>query len=110
MLSELGLQHRINNLPKDLSGGEKQRVAIARALITNPKIIFADEPTANLDSENGKEVMRLLCQTACSQGKAVIIVSHDSRLKEMAQRILWIEDGKLVKEEAGGHYSWCKMH
>jgi len=109
LLVRLGLEERLNNLPKDLSGGEKQRVSIARALITNPLIILADEPTANLDSKTGHEVMQLLCGTACEEGRATVIVSHDQRIKDIAMRILWMEDGKITKEEKGGHVSWCKM-
>ena len=106
-LKRLGLGERLNNKPSDLSGGEKQRVAIARALVTNPSIILADEPTANLDSKNGHEVMLKLCGVACQENKSVIIVSHDSRIKDIAHRVLWIEDGKLTKEEEGNHKTVC---
>ena len=77
----------------NLSGGEKQRVAIARALANNPDLILADEPTANLDSARGREVMFLLRQIAFEMGKAVVIVSHDHRIREIANRIVWLEDG-----------------
>jgi putative ABC transport system ATP-binding protein len=93
ILSMLGLSHRLNSLPKQLSGGEKQRVAIARALANNPDLILADEPTANLDSVRGREVMFLLKQIAAEMGKAVVIVSHDHRIREVASRIVWLEDG-----------------
>ncbi len=106
-LVKLGLSARLNHLPKDLSGGEKQRVSIARALITNPSIILADEPTANLDAQNGHEVMELLCATACEEGRAVVIASHDQRIRDVAKQILFMEDGKIIKEEKGGHDSWC---
>src|SRR3972149_3566848 len=107
MLKILGLDSRLNNKPANLSGGEKQRVAIARALITDPAILLADEPTANLDSKNGHDVMMKLCGVACEQNKSVIIVSHDSRIKEIAHKVLWIEDGKLTKEEEGNHKKVC---
>lgn len=98
LLTMLGLDHRFDHLPADLSGGEKQRVAIARALANDAPLILADEPTGNLDSETGREVMELLC---CGldrdQGRAIVIVTHDHRLKEIADRILWLEDGVLTK-------------
>lgn len=110
ILTQLHLGPRLQNLPKNLSGGEKQRVAIARALVNDPQIILADEPTANLDSVTGHEVAQLLCEIACSQGKAVIIASHDPRLKDIAKRIITVTDGKIVSQETGGHDSTCKMN
>ena len=95
MLTELGLGERLNFLPEKLSGGEKQRVAIARALINDPALILADEPTANLDSKIGHEIMRLLRRIAKEQGRSVVIVSHDQRIKDIADRILWLEDGQF---------------
>lgn len=109
LLAKLGLQKRMNSLPRDLSGGEGQRVALARALINNPKIILADEPTANLDKKTGHEVMKLLCSIGCEQNKTVIIVSHDERIKDIAHRIVFIEDGKLAREEKGLHNKTCQM-
>jgi len=99
LLKKLGIEKRSNHYPRQLSGGEQQRVSIARALMNDPDIILADEPTGNLDSKSGKDVMTLLCSIACNQGKGVIIVTHDVRLNEIADRILWIEDGKIIKEE-----------
>ncbi len=93
LLEQLGLGHRLNFLPEKLSGGEKQRVAIARALINQPDIILADEPTANLDSHHGHETMRLLRRIAKEENRSVIIVSHDQRIKDIADRIFWLEDG-----------------
>jgi putative ABC transport system ATP-binding protein len=93
LLNMLGLSHRLKSLPKNLSGGEKQRVAIARALANNPDLILADEPTANLDSKRGREVMFLLRQIAFEMQKSVVIVSHDHRIREIADRIVWLEDG-----------------
>jgi putative ABC transport system ATP-binding protein len=110
LLEKLHLEKRLGNLPKNLSGGEKQRVAVARALANDPKLILADEPTANLDRKTGQEVMQLLCNTACAENRAVIIVSHDARLKEFAKRVITIEDGKLVREEKGDHEQNCTMH
>jgi putative ABC transport system ATP-binding protein len=95
LLEQLGLSHRLNFLPEKLSGGEKQRVAIARALVNKPDIILADEPTANLDSHHGHETMRLLRRIAKEDGRSVIIVSHDQRIKDIADRILWLEDGSF---------------
>jgi putative ABC transport system ATP-binding protein len=95
LLSELGLGARLRFLPEKLSGGEKQRVAIARALVNDPALILADEPTANLDSRIGREIARLLRRIASEQRRSVIIVSHDQRLKEIADRVLWLEDGQF---------------
>ena len=107
MLKILGLDSRLDNKPANLSGGEKQRVAIGRALITDPDIILADEPTANLDSKNGHEVMLKLCGVACAENKSVIIVSHDARIRDIAHKVLWIEDGKIIKTEDGNHKNTC---
>jgi len=95
LLIDLGLEERLNFLPEKLSGGEKQRVAIARALINDPALILADEPTANLDSKIGHEIMRLLRGIAKGQGRSVVIVSHDLRIKDIADRVLWLEDGQF---------------
>lgn len=99
MLGDLGLRDRFDSLPKNLSGGEKQRVAIVRALANEPDLVFADEPTANLDSRTGYQVMHLLRRIAKEHGKSVVIVSHDRRIEDIADRILWMEDGRL--REAG---------
>ncbi len=98
MLETLGLGQRLNSLPKHLSDGEKQRVAIARALAKTPALMLADEPTANLDAKRGHEVAELLRQKALEMNKAVIIVSHDHRIREVAHRVLWLEDGHLRPE------------
>lgn len=107
LLERFHLGGRLNSLPRNLSGGEKQRVAIARALANNPKVIFADEPTASLDSKTGHEIMKLLCDTACNEKRAVVIVSHDSRLRDIAHRVITVEDGKLKREEKGNHDPDC---
>ena len=95
LMTDLGLGERLNFLPEKLSGGEKQRVAIARALVNDPSLILADEPTANLDSKIGHEIMRLLRSIAKEQGRSVVIVSHDQRIKDIADRVLWLEDGQF---------------
>jgi putative ABC transport system ATP-binding protein len=95
ILTELGLKERLHFLPEQLSGGEKQRVAIARALVNDPALILADEPTANLDSKIGHEIMRLLQAIAKEQGRSVVIVSHDQRIQDIADRVLWLEDGQF---------------
>ncbi|MBI4339554.1 MAG: ATP-binding cassette domain-containing protein [Chloroflexi bacterium] len=95
LLSSLGLDRRATHKPADLSGGEKQRVSIARALANDPAIILADEPTANLDSARGHEVMALLRRIAKEQGRTVLCVSHDHRIRDIADRVLWLEDGRL---------------
>jgi len=93
LLTGLGLADRLFFRPEKLSGGEKQRVAIARALANRPPVILADEPTANLDSKIGHEIARLLRRIATEEKRAVVMVSHDTRLKDVADRILWLEDG-----------------
>jgi putative ABC transport system ATP-binding protein len=95
LLTELGLGERLHFLPEQLSGGEKQRVSIARALVNDPTLILADEPTANLDSKIGHEIMRLLQHIAKDQGRSVVIVSHDQRIQDIADRVLWLEDGQF---------------
>lgn len=91
----LGLSDRLMHLPHELSGGQQQRVAIARALIAEPDIIFADEPTGNLDSKNGKDVMRMLEEIHHRFGKTLVVITHDSRIAQRAKRQLVIEDGRL---------------
>lgn len=98
LLERLHLSHRLHHLPSKLSGGEQQRVSIARALMNDPKIILADEPTGNLDSKSGHEVMMLFHNIAKDEKKAVVIVSHDGRIKDIADRTLWIEDGIVSAE------------
>ncbi|MEN2745208.1 ABC transporter ATP-binding protein [Sinomonas halotolerans] len=109
-LAPLSLGSRLRSLPRDLSGGEKQRVAIARALANDPGLLLADEPTANLDSRTGSEVTLLMCQIACRENRAVVIVSHDPRLRAAAKRVITIEDGRLTHEEEGEHHLNCRMH
>ncbi len=98
MLNEVGLQAKLKNLPSQLSGGEQQRVAIARALVNNPKIIMADEPTGNLDSKNGREIMDILHHLNEEDKRTIILVTHDPDLAKEAKRILIIKDGKITEK------------
>jgi putative ABC transport system ATP-binding protein len=97
-LMEVGLETKLNQRPSELSGGEKQRVAIARALAKNPKLIFADEPTSALDGENGQIVIKLLHRAAKQYGAAVICVTHDPRLEAYADRVIHLEDGRVLDD------------
>jgi len=105
LLARLGLTARRKAMPATLSGGEKQRVAIARALINRPPVILADEPTGNLDSHKGQEVMMILHDIARDEGCAVLMVTHDPRVEEIADRVLWLEDGTLRDRKSEQH-SW----
>ncbi len=98
-LREVGLAHRLRSFPGNMSGGEQQRVAVARALASRPSIILADEPTAALDSENGHAVMELLSDIAKDESRAVLAVTHDPRTHAYADRIIRIEDGKIIDDE-----------
>lgn len=98
--SFLGLENRLSHLPHELSGGQQQRVAIARALIAKPDIIFADEPTGNLDSKSGSEVMKMLCNIREKMNKTLVIITHDPRIAEMADRRFTIIDGELAEVSA----------
>ncbi len=91
----LGLEHRLTHLPSELSGGQQQRVAIARALIAKPDVIFTDEPTGNLDSQSGREVMDLLASVHREFGKTIVVITHDDRIAQMAERKFSIVDGIL---------------
>ena len=99
VLREVGLGHRLTNYPSNLSGGEQQRVAVARAIASSPSIVLADEPTAALDGENGHAVMALLARIAKEQNRSVLAVTHDPRTLGYADRVVRIEDGKIVGEE-----------
>ncbi len=100
-LDEVGLGHRLKNYPGTLSGGEKQRVAIARAIASSPSIILADEPTSALDTENGHSVMALLTEVAKNQSRTVLAVTHDPRTIPFADRIIEIEDGRIIGQTNG---------
>ncbi len=100
-LRAVGLGEELHKLPHDLSGGQKQRVAIARALAARPRLLLADEPTAALDSRTGREVVELLQRLAREQGCAVLMVTHDPRILDLADRVLRMEDGRLVEPGSG---------
>lgn len=99
LVQVLGLQHRLGHLPSELSGGQQQRVSIGRALMNNPAILLADEPTGNLDSKNSKEIVELLRQFNKALNQTVIIITHDERIALDADRVIAVEDGKIVKDE-----------
>ncbi|RIW29205.1 ABC transporter ATP-binding protein [Bacillus salacetis] len=97
MLEQLGLGSRLKNYPKELSGGEKQRVAIARAFMNDPELILADEPTASLDSDRGKQVVEMIAREVKSRNKAALMVTHDERVLHLCDRVLYIEDGRIME-------------
>lgn len=99
LVSQLGLDQRLNHLPNQLSGGQQQRVSIGRALINNPALLLADEPTGNLDSENSREIISLLRRLNKENNQTVIIITHDERIALAADRVIAIEDGKIVRDE-----------
>ena len=99
LVQVLGLQHRLGHLPSELSGGQQQRVSIGRALMNNPAILLADEPTGNLDSKNSREIVELLRSFNKSLNQTVIIITHDERIALDADRVIAVEDGKIVKDE-----------
>ena len=96
ILTAVGLGHRLDAYPSDLSGGQKQRVAIARALVSEPQIILADEPTAALDKASGRDVVEIMENLAKEQGCTILLVTHDNRILDLADRIIYMEDGYLV--------------
>jgi putative ABC transport system ATP-binding protein len=99
MLGRLGMKERVNYYPANLSGGQRQRVAIARALVSKPKIVLADEPTASLDKESAREVVELMQELAQSQGTTTIMVTHDNKILDVANRIIIVDEGKLAGKE-----------
>ena len=96
IIETLGIEKKIHNLPNTLSGGQQQRVAIARALASRPDILFADEPTGNLDTKTSDEVIALLKMSAKKYGQTIVMITHDDEIAQVADRILIIEDGKVV--------------
>jgi putative ABC transport system ATP-binding protein len=100
ILEQVGLGDRLNYYPNDLSGGQKQRVAIARALVSHPKLVLADEPTAALDSKSGRDVVTLMQALAKEQGCTILLVTHDNRILDVADRIVHMEDGILKRNTA----------
>jgi putative ABC transport system ATP-binding protein len=95
----VGLSHKFSSYPSEMSGGEQQRVALARAIVAGPSVILADEPTAALDGKNGQAIMSILARIAKARGCGVLVVTHDTRLLPFADRIVYIEDGRIVREE-----------
>jgi putative ABC transport system ATP-binding protein len=100
LLNLVGLSDRVDYLPEKLSGGQKQRVAIARALVSNPDVVFADEPTAALDKDSGMQVVRMLKALGQSRGTTTVMVTHDNRILELADRIILMEEGRIVENES----------
>lgn len=98
MLTSVGLQERTNYYPDNLSGGQKQRVAIARALVNHPPLVLADEPTAALDKQSGRDVVEIMQRLAKDQGTAILLVTHDNRILDIADRIVEMEDGLLTRD------------
>lgn len=103
LLNTLSLSDRAEHLPNQLSGGQQQRVSIGRALITSPAIVLADEPTGNLDSKNSKEIVDLLKKANRNYGQTLIVITHDERIALQADRIIVLEDGKIIKNEKNDH-------
>lgn len=99
LTKKLGLEERLDHLPNQLSGGQQQRVSIGRALINNPALMLADEPTGNLDSENSREIVELLRKFNKENNQTVIIITHDEKIALSADRVISIEDGKIVRDE-----------
>lgn len=99
VLLEVGLKERMNNFPSQLSGGEQQRVAIARAIAKNPSLLLCDEPTGALDYQTGKSILKLLYDTSKKTGKAVIVITHNAAITKMADHVLYVKNGKIIKEE-----------
>ena len=103
VLAEVGLSHRMDNFPSQLSGGEQQRVAIARALAKNPKVLLADEPTGALDYKTGKAILKLLQDTCANTGKTVVLITHNSAFTDIADRVIHIREGKVAAVEQNAH-------
>lgn len=97
-IEAVGLTHRLSHFPSQLSGGEKQRVAIARALVNDPQVIFADEPTGNLDSQSGKTVMEIFQKLNREKGHTIILITHEQDIARYAQRVITIRDGKMESD------------
>lgn len=106
-IDSVGLSHRIAHMPNQLSGGEQQRVAIARAIVNHPSVIFADEPTGNLDSKSGQQIMDIL-QKLNSDGHTVILVTHEKYTSEMAKRIIELKDGEIISDKLVDHRRFAK--
>ena len=110
LLTDLGMADRLRAKPQTLSGGERQRVSIARAIANDPQLILADEPTANLDSRHGHEVVELLHDIAKAQHRTIVIVSHDHRIRDVADRVLWLQDGRFEQFEQPDAHQSAMLH
>lgn len=106
-IEAVGLSQRMNHMPNQLSGGEQQRVAIARAIVNHPSVIFADEPTGNLDSKSGQQIMEIL-QDLNEEGHTIILVTHEQYTSEMAKRVIKLKDGKIISDEIVRHRHLAK--
>ncbi|MBU0548250.1 MAG: ABC transporter ATP-binding protein [Candidatus Omnitrophica bacterium] len=105
LLQMVGLGNRVNHLPKELSGGERQRVAIARALVTSPKILFADEPTGNLDTKSGQQIFDIFKELNQKDGLTIVLTTHNNKLGLQAKRIVYLKDGHIVSKEESSLYA-----
>ena len=101
LVKSVGLGDRLSHRPAELSGGQQQRVAIARALVSQPDVVFADEPTGNLDSHTGQEILELLRHSVEDLGQTIVMVTHEARAAAIADRVLYLADGQIVRELAG---------
>jgi putative ABC transport system ATP-binding protein len=101
LIASVGLGDRLSHRPSELSGGQQQRVAIARALVSQPEVVFADEPTGNLDSKTGTEILELLRHSVADMGQTIVMVTHEARAAAIADRVLYLADGNIVRELAG---------
>lgn len=109
VLAQVGLAHRMDNFPAQLSGGEQQRVAIARAIAKNPKLLLCDEPTGALDYKTGKAILKLLQDTCCETGRTVVLITHNSAFCAIADRVIHVKEGKVERMELNAHPQAAEM-